>query len=63
MQRLRSKYGEYLVAHQKSGIKLSPIAFSEIDAWYLELKRINETPKENYSELDDVELRRVAPHG
>ena len=63
MQRLREKYGEYLVWHQRSGMKLSPIAFSEVDAWHNELDRIKGTPKTQWDSLDNNELRRESPHG
>jgi len=59
MQRLRSKYGEYLTAHKDSEMKLGPIAFHEVDAWHLELNRLNAKEQGAYIDLDDFELRRA----
>ena len=61
MQRLREQYGEYLTAHKKAGIKLPPLAFHDVDAWYLELKRINDI-KDVVAPLPD-HSNRVLPHG
>lgn len=58
MQKLREQYGEYLCVHKDSGMKLSPIAFQEIDAWHQELRRLEAKKAGADIDLDDFELRR-----